>query len=57
MRMTKPAIGIAGVGLMGLGIASNIAKAGYPLTFLDHPGNQPTGELLKGGAAAVSSGR
>jgi 3-hydroxyisobutyrate dehydrogenase len=55
--MTKPAIGIAGVGLMGLGIASNICEAGYRLTFLDHSGNQPTDRLLVVGAHAVGSGK
>ncbi|MCK8783062.1 NAD(P)-dependent oxidoreductase [Roseomonas sp. NAR14] len=41
----KPAVGMIGVGLMGQGIAWNIARAGYPLTVLDHPGNQPLDEL------------
>lgn len=43
-------IGIIGVGLMGHGIASNVQKHGYPLVLLDHPGNQPVGDLLAGGA-------
>ena len=44
--MSKPpAIGLIGVGLMGHGLAWNIAKAGYTLTILDHPGNQPVGDL------------
>lgn len=43
-------IGMVGVGLMGHGIASNIVKHDYPLTFLDHPGNQPAGDLLRAGA-------
>lgn len=38
-------IGLIGVGLMGLGIATNLARKGYPLTLLDHPGNQPLDEL------------
>lgn len=41
----KPAIGMIGVGLMGHGIAWNIAEAGYGLTILDHPGNQPVDDL------------
>jgi 3-hydroxyisobutyrate dehydrogenase len=45
-------IGIVGVGLMGLGIATNVLKAGWPLHFLDHPGNQPTAGLVEGGATA-----
>lgn len=40
-----PAIGMIGIGLMGHGIAWNIAKAGYGLTVLDHPGNQPLDDL------------
>ena len=47
----KTRIGIIGVGQMGHGIAFNIAKAGYPLVFLDHPGNQPVDDLLARGAA------
>jgi 3-hydroxyisobutyrate dehydrogenase-like beta-hydroxyacid dehydrogenase len=46
VEMSKqPAIGLIGVGLMGHGLAFNMAKAGYALTILDHPGNQPVGEL------------
>jgi 3-hydroxyisobutyrate dehydrogenase-like beta-hydroxyacid dehydrogenase len=41
----QPTIGMIGVGLMGHGIAWNIAKAGYGLTILDHPGNQPVDDL------------
>jgi len=48
----KKSIGIIGVGMMGHGIATNIAKQGYPLTVLDHPGNQPIDVLL---AARVST--
>lgn len=47
--MTKQ-IGIIGVGLMGIGIASNIQRAGWKLHILDHPGNQPTERLVEGGA-------
>jgi 3-hydroxyisobutyrate dehydrogenase-like beta-hydroxyacid dehydrogenase len=50
-------IGIVGVGLMGLGIASNVLKKGYRLGFLDHPGNQPTASLVEGGATRFSSAR
>jgi len=55
--MMKPAIGIAGVGLMGLGIATNIVKAGYELAFLEHAGNQPTGNLIESGATSAATGR
>lgn len=48
----KQAIGIIGVGLMGHGIARNILKHGHALAVLEHPGNQPLGDLLESGAAA-----
>ncbi|SFV13797.1 3-hydroxyisobutyrate dehydrogenase [Methylobacterium sp. 174MFSha1.1] len=43
--MTKQSVGIVGVGLMGHGIALNVARKGWPLGYLDHPGNQPTDDL------------
>jgi 3-hydroxyisobutyrate dehydrogenase-like beta-hydroxyacid dehydrogenase len=49
---TKPQVGLIGAGLMGHGIAANILKGGYPLRFLDHPGNQPTADIVAAGAAA-----
>ena len=48
-------IGIVGVGLMGLGIATNVQKAGWRLSFLDHPGNQPVADLVSKGAIARKS--
>lgn len=45
-------IAIVGVGLMGHGIALNVRKAGYPLRFLSHPGNQPVSDLISMGATA-----
>ena len=48
-------IGMVGVGLMGHGIASNLLKHGYPLTVLEHPGNQPLDALLQAGARTASS--
>lgn len=44
-------IGLIGCGLMGHGIARNLLRAGHALTILDHPGNQPTGDLAALGAA------
>lgn len=55
--MEKRKIGIAGVGLMGLGIATNIIKAGWPLTYLEHEGNQPVDALKKTGSIGCASGR
>jgi 3-hydroxyisobutyrate dehydrogenase len=46
-------IGMIGVGLMGHGIATNIAKHGYPLTLLEHPGNQPLDGLRQAGATST----
>jgi len=48
--MERQSVGIVGVGLMGHGIAANIVAKGWPLGFLDHPGNQPTGDLVEAGA-------
>ncbi|MCL4182628.1 MAG: NAD(P)-dependent oxidoreductase [Burkholderiaceae bacterium] len=54
--MSEPKrIGLIGVGLMGHGIAMNIARHGYPLAFLEHPGNQPVDDLLAAGARPMSS--
>jgi 3-hydroxyisobutyrate dehydrogenase-like beta-hydroxyacid dehydrogenase len=52
----KAHVGLIGVGLMGHGIASNILKNGFTLSFLDHPGNQPVGDLLEQGATGLGSG-
>ena len=49
-------VGMIGIGLMGHGIARNVAKH-YPLVVLDHPGNQPLDELLALGARTVPSAR
>ncbi|WP_313077538.1 NAD(P)-dependent oxidoreductase [Melaminivora sp.] len=51
--MDTPRIGLIGVGLMGHGIALNLARKGHALTVLDHPGNQPLGELLDLGATTA----
>jgi 3-hydroxyisobutyrate dehydrogenase-like beta-hydroxyacid dehydrogenase len=51
----KPPIGMIGIGLMGHGIARNIARHGYPLTVLDHPGNQPLDELEAAGVRRLGS--
>lgn len=48
--MNNPRIGMIGLGLMGLGIATNVVKKGFPLTAMEHPGNQPLGELIAAGA-------
>jgi 3-hydroxyisobutyrate dehydrogenase-like beta-hydroxyacid dehydrogenase len=43
--MSTSRIGLIGVGLMGHGIARNVARRGHPLAVLDHPGNRPLDEL------------
>ena len=53
--MTTPRIGLIGVGLMGHGIALNIARKGFALTVLEHPGNQPLDALRSLGVASLAS--
>ena len=53
----KQRVGMIGIGLMGHGIARNVLKHGYPLTFLEHPGNQPVADLLEAGATTQTSAR
>ncbi len=51
----KPKIGMIGIGLMGHGIAWNIANADYGLTILDHPGNQKVDDLRAMGTQVAAS--
>lgn len=55
MDERRGTIGLIGVGRMGHGIAANLLAGGWPLVFLDHPGNQPTGDLLAAGALSTGS--
>ncbi|UIJ72173.1 NAD(P)-dependent oxidoreductase [Aurantimonas sp. HBX-1] len=48
-------IGFVGVGLMGHGMAKNIAEAGYALTVLAHRNREPVEELKGRGAAEAAS--
>ncbi|SLN34379.1 2-(hydroxymethyl)glutarate dehydrogenase [Roseivivax jejudonensis] len=49
-------VGLIGVGLMGHGIARNVlSRGGHALTYLDHPGNQPTDEIVSLGGMAVTT--
>lgn len=52
----KPTVGMIGIGLMGLGIATNVQRAGWPLGFLEHVGNQPVSDLVANGAQGYESG-
>lgn len=51
----KDRVGVIGVGLMGHGIARNLQRAGHPLSFLEHPGNQPVEDLMSAGATPRKS--
>ncbi|KQP23016.1 NAD(P)-dependent oxidoreductase [Pseudorhodoferax sp. Leaf267] len=53
----KHKIGMVGIGMMGHGIARNIARHGYPLTVLEHAGNQPLDELEAAGVTTATSAR
>jgi len=55
MTMTPNKIGMIGIGRMGHGIATNLVSKGFDLRFLDHPGNQPAGDLVKAGAVSCTS--
>ncbi len=50
-------IGMIGIGLMGHGIASNIVKHGFPLTVLEHPGNQPLDGLKAAGVGTRTNAK
>lgn len=52
--MTKPAVGMIGVGLMGRGIAKNIVEAGYPLTVVAHRRRAAVDDLVARGAVEAS---
>src|SRR3954447_16374368 len=54
-KVMSTSVGLIGVGLMGQGIAKNLLQHGFPLTLLDHPGNQPTDQLTAAGAHLVDS--
>lgn len=51
----KQRIGMVGIGLMGHGIAYNLARHGHALAVLDHSGNQPLDELLALGVTTRTS--
>ena len=53
--MNNLTIGLIGAGLMGHGIATNIQKKGWDIGILEHPGNQPLGDLIEKGAATYTT--
>ena len=54
MSISNKRLGMVGIGVMGHGIAANLAGHGYSLVFLDHPGNQPVDDLVAAGARPVA---
>ncbi len=50
-----PTIGFIGVGLMGHGMAKNIAENGYPLVVMGHRNRAPVDDLVSRGAKEVGS--
>jgi len=48
-------IGFIGLGSMGVGMASNVIKAGYPLTVMGHRRREPVERLLAMGATESNS--
>jgi len=48
-------LGLIGVGLMGLGIATNLVRKGHSLTVMTHAGNQPLDELTSHGVKVVDT--
>ncbi len=50
-------IGMAGIGLMGHGIAGNLVRHGHDLLLLEHPGNQPLDALKAAGAQTAGSAK
>lgn len=53
--MNKKRLGLVGVGRMGHGIAGCLLRAGFSVSFLNHPGNQDSTDLLDLGAASADS--
>ena len=50
-------VGFVGLGAMGVGMAANVAKAGYPLTVLGHRRREPLERLAGLGAEEVGTAR
>ena len=50
-------IGMVGIGLMGHGIASNLARHGHEMVLLEHPGNQPLDALRAAGATTATTAK
>lgn len=48
-------LGLIGVGLMGVGIATNLVRKGYSLSVMAHPGNQPLDDLQRQGVTVLDT--
>ncbi len=53
--MQKPVVGFIGLGLMGTGMAKNIAEGGYPLLVLAHRNREGVERLVGMGAEEVTT--
>jgi 3-hydroxyisobutyrate dehydrogenase-like beta-hydroxyacid dehydrogenase len=51
----KETVGFVGLGMMGHGIAKNIADKGYPLTFLGRKNRAPVDDMKGRGATEVKT--
>ena len=51
----KERVGFIGLGAMGVGMASNVRKAGYPLSIMGHRRREPVERLLAMGATEVQT--
>ena len=51
----KERIGFIGLGAMGVGMAANVRKAGYPLTVMGHNRREPVERLIAMGADEVQT--
>jgi len=56
-NMSKERIGFVGLGLMGHGMARNIATKGFPLTVLGHRNRTPVESLVSHGATEAADAR
>jgi len=51
----KERVGFVGLGAMGVGMAANVVKAGYPLTVMGNSRREPVERLLAMGASEAST--
>lgn len=51
----KERVGFIGLGAMGVGMAANVRRAGYPLTIMGHTRREPVERLLAMGATEVTT--